>query len=117
LAEVYGADVSRQTISTITDKVLEGMTEWQNRPPDCRPRSRSRAARRVAPVTVWVFRSWRVGSSRYRRPTLPGWINAPSASSSVLGASWPRTRSAGPPDHSRQRPRHMAQGRPILAVQ
>lgn len=26
-AEVYGADVSRQTISTITDKVLEGMAE------------------------------------------------------------------------------------------
>ncbi|MEU4024547.1 IS256 family transposase, partial [Streptomyces microflavus] len=34
LAEVYGADVSRQTISTITDKVLEGMVEWQNRPLD-----------------------------------------------------------------------------------
>ena len=34
LAEVYGADVSRQTISTITDKVVEGMTEWQNRPLD-----------------------------------------------------------------------------------
>ena len=25
LAEVYGAEVSRQTISTITDKVVEGM--------------------------------------------------------------------------------------------
>ena len=35
LAEVYGAQVSRQTISTITDKVMEGMTEWQNRPLDC----------------------------------------------------------------------------------
>jgi transposase-like protein len=35
LAEVYGADVSRQTISTITDKVMEGMAEWQNRPLDC----------------------------------------------------------------------------------
>jgi transposase-like protein len=34
LAEVYGAEVSRQTISTITDKVMEGMTEWQNRPLD-----------------------------------------------------------------------------------
>ncbi|UGY93934.1 IS256 family transposase [Streptomyces gobiensis] len=34
LAEIYGADVSRQTISTITDKVLEGMAEWQNRPLD-----------------------------------------------------------------------------------
>jgi putative transposase len=34
LAEVYGADVSRQTISTITDKVVDGMAEWQNRPLD-----------------------------------------------------------------------------------
>jgi transposase-like protein len=34
LAEVYGAQVSRQTISTITDKALEGMAEWQNRPLD-----------------------------------------------------------------------------------
>src|SRR3954468_3669325 len=34
LAEVYGAQVSRQTISTITDSAVEGMTEWQNRPLD-----------------------------------------------------------------------------------
>jgi transposase-like protein len=34
LAEVYGAEVSRQTISTITDRILEGMAEWQNRPLD-----------------------------------------------------------------------------------
>jgi len=34
LAEVYCAEVSRQTISTITDKVLEGMAEWQSRPLD-----------------------------------------------------------------------------------
>ncbi len=34
LAEVYGAEVSKTTISTITDKVLEGMAEWQNRPLD-----------------------------------------------------------------------------------
>src|SRR3954471_10764110 len=34
LAGVYGAEVSRQTISTITDKVVEGMAEWQNRPLD-----------------------------------------------------------------------------------
>ncbi|SUA40682.1 Transposase and inactivated derivatives [Nocardia africana] len=32
LREVYGAEVSKQTISTITDKVIDGMTEWQNRP-------------------------------------------------------------------------------------
>ena len=34
LADVYGSDVSKTTISTITDKVLDGMTEWQNRPLD-----------------------------------------------------------------------------------
>ena len=34
LAEVYGASVSKQTISTITDRVLEGMAEWQSRPLD-----------------------------------------------------------------------------------
>jgi transposase-like protein len=34
LAEVYGASVSKQTISTITDKVVDGMTEWQSRPLD-----------------------------------------------------------------------------------
>jgi transposase-like protein len=34
LAEVYGAQVSKQTITTITDRVLEGMAEWQNRPLD-----------------------------------------------------------------------------------
>jgi transposase-like protein len=34
LAEVYGASVSKQTISTITDRVIEGMSEWQTRPLD-----------------------------------------------------------------------------------
>ena len=34
LAEVYGANVSKQTISTITDRVIEGMSAWQNRPLD-----------------------------------------------------------------------------------
>jgi putative transposase len=34
LAEVYGAEVSKQTITAITDRVMEGMAEWQNRPLD-----------------------------------------------------------------------------------
>jgi putative transposase len=34
LAEVYGTDISRETISKITDRVLEEMAEWQNRPLD-----------------------------------------------------------------------------------
>jgi putative transposase len=32
LAGIYGAEVSRDTISTITDRVLEGLAEWQSRP-------------------------------------------------------------------------------------
>ena len=32
LAEVYGAEVSKQTISTITDRVMDGLAEWQSRP-------------------------------------------------------------------------------------
>lgn len=34
LADVYGSEVSKTTISTITDKVLDGMAEWQGRPLD-----------------------------------------------------------------------------------
>jgi putative transposase len=34
LAEIYGAQVSKETITRITDRVLEGMVEWQNRPLD-----------------------------------------------------------------------------------
>jgi transposase-like protein len=34
LAEVYGTDVSRETISKITDAVVEEMTAWLNRPLD-----------------------------------------------------------------------------------
>jgi transposase-like protein len=34
LAEVYGAQVSKQTISAITDRVIDTMSEWQNRPLD-----------------------------------------------------------------------------------
>jgi putative transposase len=33
-AEVYGAKVSKDTISRITEKVVEEMTAWQNRPLD-----------------------------------------------------------------------------------
>src|SRR5215212_2588437 len=33
-AEIYGASVSRETISRITDKVIEEMNDWANRPLD-----------------------------------------------------------------------------------
>ena len=34
LAEIYGVEVSRETISKITDRVLDGLAEWQSRPLD-----------------------------------------------------------------------------------
>jgi len=34
LAEIYGAQVSRETISAITDRVLDGLADWQSRPLD-----------------------------------------------------------------------------------
>ena len=34
LAEIYGVEVSRETVSNITDRVLEGLAEWQSRPLD-----------------------------------------------------------------------------------
>lgn len=33
-AEIYGAQVSKETISRITDKIIEEMNAWQNRPLD-----------------------------------------------------------------------------------
>src|SRR6201996_4370874 len=34
LLEVYGAEVSRQAITAITDRVMDGLAEWQSRPLD-----------------------------------------------------------------------------------
>ena len=34
LAEIYGTDISRDTISRITDAIVEDMVAWQNRPLD-----------------------------------------------------------------------------------
>jgi putative transposase len=34
LAEIYGARVSKETITRITDRVMEGMAAWQSRPLD-----------------------------------------------------------------------------------
>jgi len=68
LAEVYGAEVSKQTISAITDRVMEGLGEWQSRPLDpgriplvvanpgvkgfgCRSTRRTRCRRRSSAAT------------------------------------------------------------------
>ena len=34
LAEIYGVEVSRETVSNITDRVLDGLAGWQSRPLD-----------------------------------------------------------------------------------
>ena len=34
LAEIYDTDISRDTISRITDAVVEDLVAWQNRPLD-----------------------------------------------------------------------------------
>src|SRR6202007_2760394 len=34
LQEIYGAEVSKQTITAITDRVIDSMAEWQSRPLD-----------------------------------------------------------------------------------
>src|SRR5246500_2097222 len=34
LQEIYGAEGSKQTITAITERVMDGMAEWQNRPLD-----------------------------------------------------------------------------------
>jgi putative transposase len=47
LAEVYGAEVSKQTITAITDAVMDRMADWQNRPLDagCLPCCHQRSGR------------------------------------------------------------------------
>lgn len=39
-AEIYGASVSKETVSRITDKVVAEMNEWTNRPLDAGPCTR-----------------------------------------------------------------------------
>ena len=86
--DVYGASVSKETISKITDKVIEEMTEWQNRPLD-----------RVYPVVfidaiVVKVRDGQVRNSRSTSPSVsPPPENATSSASGPAMAV--RGRSSG----------------------
>jgi hypothetical protein len=74
LGEVYGSDVSRDTISKITDRVLDELAAWQNRP--------WTASTRCCSST----RSWSK-SATGRSPTVPS--IPPSGSPSTASAtSW-----------------------------
>jgi transposase-like protein len=44
-AEIYGASVSKETVSRITDKVVAEMTEWASRPLDAGSMSRCSSTR------------------------------------------------------------------------
>ncbi|GAA1761680.1 hypothetical protein GCM10009734_82400 [Nonomuraea bangladeshensis] len=89
LAEVYGANVSKQTISTITDKVMDGMAEWQNRPlkPCTRSCSWTRSTSRSETVTsptgpsTW---SWPSPS----RGTVTSWASGPATAVRVPSTGW-----------------------------
>ena len=72
-AEVYGARVSKDTISRITDKVIEEMAEWRNRPLDrVYPVLFIDGQRRSATGTWPTGRStWR-WRSRHRTRDIPG---------------------------------------------
>src|SRR5918994_1913958 len=67
-AEVYGASVSKETVSKITDKVIEEMTAWANRPleppgvsGDLRRRDRGQGPRRSGPQQTGLRRHRRHG--------------------------------------------------------
>ena len=74
LAEVYDAQVSKQTISTITDRVIEAMSEWQNRPLDpgrfTRWCSSTRSTSRSATATSPTGRSTSRSASPSRAPVM-----------------------------------------------
>jgi putative transposase len=74
-AEIYGASVSKETVSRITDRVLDEMAAWQNRPLDEGRRSSS------TPL------SSRSGSGR--SPTVVS--TPPSGSPEVVENVWPLT--------------------------
>lgn len=61
LAEVHGASLSKQTISTITDSVRDGMTEWQSCPLD-RVHPAGEPPPAYSPAPANAFSSWQPAS-------------------------------------------------------
>lgn len=75
LEEIYGAKVSKETVTRITDGILETMVEWQNRPLD-----------RVYPV---MFIDAIV---RHEAPHVRGEVG--DLPRRVVAATWPKLRAA-----------------------
>ena len=84
LAEVYGAEVSKQTITVITDRVMEGLAEWQSRRLD-------------AVYAVIFIDAINVKSARARSPTGPStspWAS-PQTASGTCWACGPASTATG----------------------
>ena len=68
LVEIYGTEISRETISKITDSIVEDMLGWQNRPLDSAWLPVFVANQRVLVCGIHRCMSWHgVRSSRQRR--------------------------------------------------
>jgi transposase-like protein len=65
LGEVYGAQVSKQAISTMTDRVVEGMTAWGEPAPRC---GVSGDLHRLCERPRSGMGTWRTGRSPSRWP-------------------------------------------------
>lgn len=91
LAEIYGADVSHETVSNITDVVADEVRTWQNRPLDevsARPSMSARSGSRSATPApwstsppTWSSASTSTGSNTssacgFRRPRVPSFGSA-----------------------------------------
>jgi hypothetical protein len=93
LAEVYGTDVSRETLSKITDGILEEMTDWLNRPLErsTRPCSSTRVVVKIRYGQVTNRPAYTASRSPPTAPeTSSGLGSAPVGRAPSSGLEWPR---------------------------
>jgi putative transposase len=88
LEQVYGTQLSHETVSRITDGVLEEVRAWQSRPLDP-------AWAVVFPAAIWAGS----GTTRWCRtsPPIPRSGSTPTGRSTCWGSGWPRRRQRPPP--------------------
>src|SRR4051794_26672739 len=97
-AQIYGASVSKETISRITDKVVEEMLEWQNRPLDDGwepPGLRRAVHRRHSPGTTSRSATGRSRTGRSPQPSASTWPATRTFSGSGPGPAVGSRRSSG----------------------
>src|SRR5256886_2227237 len=89
LEQVYGTQLSAETVSRITDQVLEEVRAWQARPLDP-------AWAVVFPAAIWAGS----GTTRSCRTSRPTWRSGstPTGRSTCWASGWP-----GPPRTRRPR--------------